>query len=190
MANPESNVSRSMTGVVVHQILVVEDDPATAALIKQILRVHKLNAEIAKDGGQAQSSFVMHKPDLVLLDIMLPGESGFEVCQRLKKTDREVPVVMLSAIDMSDARDLAERVGADAYLTKPVDPDLLISTIYEVAQDNWEQQHQGVSRVTTDEKRLRFYCACGKKFKVSPVHMGKRLTCPDCGETVTVPVRR
>jgi two-component system, OmpR family, response regulator len=169
---------------IAHQILLVEDDPDTAAFIKRFLEQRGFDVSIAKDGGQAQAMFVMRKPDFVILDLILPGESGFEVCQRFKLGEPAVPVLILSAIDMPDARALAERVGADGYLTKPFDPDELVANIHDIAEIVWERVHRDRPR---EPGRVRFSCICGKRFKVSSSHRGKSLTCPDCGEPLIVP---
>lgn len=174
----------NMPGAVAHQILVVEDDAACAASIRQILEAHRYRVTVAKDGGQAHSSFAMHRPDFVILDLILPGESGFEICERIKQLDEAVPVLILSAIEMPDARALAERVGADGYLTKPFNPEELLESIGTIAQTVWERTHLSHPRET---RRIRFSCRCGKRLKVSPVHRGRTLTCPDCGEPLIVP---
>jgi DNA-binding response OmpR family regulator len=171
-------------GAVAHQILVVEDEPETAASLKTLLEQNGYRVAIAKDGGQAQSTFVMFKPDFVILDLILPGESGFEICERMKQTNETIPVVMLSAIDLQEARVLADKVGADGYLTKPCEPAVLLDTIKAVAEEMWVRTHSGIPR---EERRIRFNCRCGKKFKVKPVHRGKTLTCPECGEPLLVP---
>ncbi len=176
----------STTGSVAHFILVVEDDEETATFLKELLERHKYRVAVAKDGGQAQATFVMRKPDFVLLDLILPGESGFEICQRMKSTNETVPILILSQIEMRDSRALADRVGADGYLTKPFDPNALLEKIEEIAQRNWRKTH---SNQPKEEKRIRFSCRCGKRFKVSPTHRGKKLTCPECGEPVEVPMR-
>ncbi|MCC7421988.1 MAG: response regulator [Planctomycetaceae bacterium] len=172
------------TEVVAHQILLIEDEPDQAATTKEILETHGFRVQIAKDGGQAQATFVMWKPDLVLLDVILPGESGFEVCERLKKTDKNVPVIMVTAIDLEDSRTLAERVGADSYITKPFSAEQLVKAIVSVSEQAWERVHQDHPR---EEGRVRFSCRCGKRFKVSVAHRGKAMTCPECGEPVIVP---
>lgn len=171
-------------GAVAHQILLVEDDADCAAAVKDLLECRGYKVSVARDGGQAQGTFVMRKPDFVILDLMLPGESGFEVCERLKHTDRTVPVMVLSAIDLPEARALAERVGADGYLAKPYDPEDLFIQIEQIAQRVWERTHLDSGR---EVGRVRFHCRCGKKFKVSAAHRGKSLTCPDCGEPLVVP---
>jgi two-component system, OmpR family, response regulator len=172
--------------VPVNLVLVVEDDPASAEHIKTHLEKHHVKVRIAKDGGQAQATFSMHKPDFVILDLILPGESGFEICERFKSADPSVPVLVISEMDREDSRELAERVGADAYLAKPLDPALLVETVREIADKVWRKTHGDPD---TDTTRIRFTCTCGKKFKVRSSHRGKTLTCPQCGEPLTVPRR-
>ncbi len=177
-------LNRSTPGAVAHRILLVEDDETTASSIKEFLERHDYSVVIARDGGQAQATFVMRKPDFVILDIILSTESGFEICERMKQTDENVPILMLSVIELEDSRSLAARVGADGYLTKPIDNNVLLRKIEEIAQIVWEKTHLDQPR---EERRIRFSCRCGKRFKVSPVHRGRTLTCPECGEPLIVP---
>jgi DNA-binding response OmpR family regulator len=170
--------------VTVNLVLIVEDDADSAQVTKLILEKHGMSVKIAKDGGQAQSFFVMQKPDFVILDLILPGETGFEICDRLKHSDDSIPVVILTAIDSDDSRALATRVGADEYLTKPVDPKRLVETIRRVAKTVWDRSRQTEPKETD---RIRFTCICGKKFRVSSAHKGRGMTCPQCGEPMTVP---
>lgn len=168
----------------INLVLVVEDDVESADLLKSILERQGLKVRVAKDGGQAQATFVMQKPDFVILDLILPGESGFEICERLKHTDDTVPILIVTAIESQESRDLADRVGADGYMTKPYELPLLKTKMQEVAKRVWERTHMDPE---PDPTRVRFNCSCGKKFKVSSSHKGKSLTCPQCGEPLTVP---
>ena len=172
--------------VPVNLVLLVEDDVESAKASKLILEHNGMSVKIAKDGGQAQSAFVMQKPDFVILDLILPGESGFEICDRLKHSDRTIPVLILTAIDSDDSRDLARRVGADEYLTKPVSGEELIDTIHRVAKNVWAKARNEEAEL---QDRVRFSCLCGKRFRVSSAHKGRAMTCPQCGEPMTVPHR-
>lgn len=174
--------------VIVKRILVVEDDRDEAEFLRTFLASKRYTVEIAKDSGQAHAAFTMHLPDFVILDVILPNEvSGFEVCERMKKDNPHVPVLMLSAIDMDDARSLAARVGADGYLTKPYDPDELYQQILTIAEEVWRRRHLG-SKADDDEK-VRFNCGeCGKRLKVKAAHRGRTLNCPRCGQPIVVPL--
>ena len=168
----------------VNLVLLVEDDVDSAKMTKLILEREGMTVKVAKDGGQAQSFFVMQKPDFVILDLILPGESGFEICDRIKHSDATIPVLIFSAIDSDESRSLAARVGADEYLTKPVEPERLVSTIRRVAKEVWSKTRLEEPK---DSDRIRFSCFCGKRFRVSTAHKGRSMTCPQCGETMTVP---
>lgn len=182
----DAGVDSRLTPAIVHRILVVEDEPDAAAAIKSLLEKRGYDAVVAKDGGQAHSMFVMRRPDFVILDLILPGESGFEVCERLKALERHVPILVLTAIEMDDARNLAKRVGADSYMTKPFEPEQLIARIKQTAEEVWARSRAEADS-TAGDSPVRFACRCGKRFKVARQHRGKTLTCPNCGEPVHVP---
>ena len=125
---------------VVHRILIVDDEDAVVESLSAILEGAGLDVVVARDGGQAHSAFTMRQPDFVLCDLKLAGnETGFEICERFKQANRRIPVVILTAIDLPRARRLAERVGADDYLTKPIDGDHLLARIREVADAVWRR---------------------------------------------------
>ncbi len=182
----DADIDPRMTQAIVHRLLVVEDDVETAVFLKALLEREKYEVTIAKDAGQAHSIFAMKKPDFVILDLILPGESGFEVCERLKTLEKFVPVLILSAIELEDSKILATKVGADAYMTKPFDPDELLAQIKQTSQEVWLRSRAERSE-SDDNKPVRFACKCGKRFKVARLHRGKTLTCPNCGEPVLVP---
>ncbi|MBM3968804.1 MAG: response regulator [Planctomycetes bacterium] len=181
---PFSHLESVSAGALAHHILLVEDDSAAADSLKALLEQHGYRVQVAKDGGQAHSAFRMRRPDFVITELILPGENGFELIDRMKRSDESVPILVLSAISLEDSRALSERLGADGYLTKPAAPDNLLAEIRDIVQRVWERTHLGGPK---EEKRIRFNCRCGKKFKVSPVHRGRTLTCTDCGAPLIVP---
>src|SRR5579872_4934199 len=153
----DADIDPRLTPAIVHRILVIEDEVDTAQFLKLLLEREKYDVTIAKDGGQAHSMFMMKKPDFVILDLILPGESGFEVCERLKTLERNVPVLILTAVELDDSKSLAARVGADAYMTKPFDPDELLLSIKQTAQEVWMRSHADGSDAD-DLKPVRFAC--------------------------------
>jgi len=187
MVAPDRFSNLGSVEVPVNLVLVVEDNPEDAQFIKSALESRKMSVRIAKDAGQAQTTMQMHQPDFIILDVILPGESGFEICERIKNREEKLPVLFYTAIDMDDARDLAVRVGADGYLTKPASAEELVAKVQEIAETVWRRDHLG--EADPDSERIRFTCTCGKRFKVSSSHRGKSLTCPQCGEPLTVPKR-
>ncbi|MEV4717437.1 response regulator transcription factor [Micromonospora noduli] len=100
------------------RVLVVEDERTIAESIAARLRAEGFTVEIAADGPSAVAQFRAGHPDLVVLDVMLPGFDGLEVCRRIQ-ADRPVPVLMLTARDDETDLLVGLAVGADDYLTKP-----------------------------------------------------------------------
>jgi DNA-binding response OmpR family regulator len=105
-------------GMTERRILVVEDERAIAESVAARLRAEGFVVETAGDGPSAVAAFRARPPDLVVLDVMLPGFDGLEVCRRIQ-ADRPVPVLMLTARDDETDLLVGLAVGADDYLTKP-----------------------------------------------------------------------
>src|SRR5215210_6642248 len=112
-------------------VLVVEDEPAIAEAVVSRLRSEGFDARSVGDGPRAVELCRQLRPDLVVLDLMLPGLDGLEVCRRIQ-ADRRVPVVMLTARD--DEADLVVglSLGADDYVTKPFSPRELVARVRAV----------------------------------------------------------
>jgi two-component system phosphate regulon response regulator PhoB len=113
------------------RILVVEDEPAIAELITLNLRHDGHEVQVAPSSHDAEAAVRAALPDLVLLDWMLPGESGVQLAQRWRRDarTRDLPILMLTA--RSDERDVVQGLdsGADDYLTKPFSPSVLVARI-------------------------------------------------------------
>jgi two-component system, OmpR family, response regulator RegX3 len=99
-------------------ILVVEDEVSLAETVAYNLQAEGFRVQVAHDGPMALARFRETKPDLVILDIMLPGLDGIEVCKRIRK-DSDVPVIMLTAKAREIDKVVGLEVGADDYVTKP-----------------------------------------------------------------------
>lgn len=127
-------------------VLVVEDEPVMNELVAEILRFHGFEARGVANGEEALEACRQSVPDAVLLDIMLPGISGYEVCHQLKcaRQTNLVPVVMLTALDRRDDQVRGIRVGADAYVTKPFDPEKLIATLRRTIEHVHQQAAGGL----------------------------------------------
>lgn len=182
-----NELQRDMTNLIVNRILVVEDDPELGQFLKTLLEENGYQVTIAKDGGQAHSSFNMHKPDFVILDLILPHESGFEVCEHMKQREHDVPILILTGIDSPESRHLAKRVGADGYLLKPCDSAELLELIKDISEELWEKEHLPAA-TGEKEERIHFLCPCGKRLKVRSKHRGRAMTCPACNEPLMVPL--
>ena len=100
-------------------ILVVEDDPSLRLGLQTTLRSAGFRTIVAKDGIEGMEAALSEKPDLVLLDVMLPGMNGFEICEELRKRDRELPIIMVTAKGEEHDKVRGLRLGADDYVVKP-----------------------------------------------------------------------
>jgi len=112
-------------------ILVVEDDRETRALIAKYLRSHACNVSTATDGREMARTMNDHRVDLVILDVMLPGEDGLSLCRKLR-AESQVPIIMLTARGEDVDRILGLEMGADDYLAKPFNPRELLARINAV----------------------------------------------------------
>lgn len=113
------------------KILIVDDDENIAELISLYLTKECFETQIAGDGESAITLTEAYNPDLILLDLMLPGIDGYEVCQRIRKT-RDVPIIMLSAKGEVFDKVLGLKMGADDYIMKPFDSNELVARVRAV----------------------------------------------------------
>ncbi|WP_055489160.1 response regulator transcription factor [Streptomyces sp. TP-A0356] len=113
------------------RVLVVDDDPTVAEVVSGYLERAGYVVDRAQDGPGALGRAAAHWPDLVVLDLMLPGMDGLEVCRRMR-AQGPVPVIMLTARGDEDDRILGLEVGADDYVTKPFSPRELVLRVESV----------------------------------------------------------
>jgi DNA-binding response OmpR family regulator len=113
------------------RILIVEDDTDIAALIAHYLEKSGYSAETLSDGGRALQSAKDAPPDLIILDLMLPGMSGLEICKALRADDRTaaLPIIMLTARGEESERIHGLDAGADDYVVKPFSPSELMARV-------------------------------------------------------------
>src|ERR1700709_1777418 len=101
------------------KVLIVEDDPAIREALREAISADGNDAVCAPDGGQAVRLFGEGKFDLVLLDLMMPILSGYDVCRKIREKNRIVPIIMLTAKGEEIDKVLGLELGADDYVTKP-----------------------------------------------------------------------
>ena len=108
------------------RILIVDDDENIAELISLYLNKECFDTRIAGDGETALTMVEEYNPDLILLDLMLPGMDGYEVCQQIRRT-HETPIIMLSAKGEVFDKVLGLKMGADDYIIKPFDSNEMVA---------------------------------------------------------------
>lgn len=116
------------------KVLVVDDEEFVRQLIQIKLRFCGLETIEAGNGVEAIEKAMSEKPDLILLDVMMPKMNGFEACQRLKghPETAQIPIVMLTARGDPSAKERGENAGALEYLTKPFSPQKLAERVLEI----------------------------------------------------------
>jgi two-component system, OmpR family, response regulator len=114
------------------KLLIVDDDPKIQKLMKQFLEQKEFTIFLAKDGPEMMSRLSEQSIDLIILDLMLPGDDGLTLCENLRLSGDQVPILMLTAIGEDEQRLKGFAVGADDYLTKPFNPDELLARIYAI----------------------------------------------------------
>jgi DNA-binding response OmpR family regulator len=108
---------------------MVEDDEKLVAAVSEYLLRNQIMVTAVFDGGFAVDTVSRVKPDLVVLDIMLPGLDGFDVCKQLRAAGHQMPILMLTARDEDFDRVIGLELGADDYLLKPIQPRVLLAHI-------------------------------------------------------------
>ena len=111
-----------------YRILIIEDDANIAKLIRFNLIQKGLECRYAGDGAAGIAEFLASKPDLILLDMMLPRMSGHDVCAKIRETST-VPIILMTAANSEEAEMAAFRSGADDFISKPFDITLLIARV-------------------------------------------------------------
>jgi DNA-binding response OmpR family regulator len=140
-------------------LLVVEDDPRVADFLLRGLQAEGYAVELARTGPDGLSLARSNAPDLLLLDLMLPGLSGLELCQTLRAEGRHVPVLMLTAMSQVEDRVKGLRLGADDYLTKPFAFEELLARIEALLRRGREQRPRAstlqVADLVLDRERMQ-----------------------------------
>jgi len=129
----------------VSTVLVVEDSLTDTEVLTRYLKQVGLTVVSVQSGEEAQARLGFLKPDLVILDVMLPGQSGFELCHSLKTNDdtKQIPVVICSSKATEVDKLWGSMLGADAYLTKPVDLQKLMPIVQQfISLGKWSQLAQ------------------------------------------------
>ncbi|MFC4563211.1 response regulator transcription factor [Nocardiopsis mangrovi] len=144
-------------------VLVIDDEPNIRDLVQAALRFHGFGVTTAETGGEGLGLARERRPDLILLDVLLPDITGFDVCRRLRDSGNDVPVIYLTARDTPSDTVTGLSLGGDDYVTKPFSVEALIARIHallrrarrdEHAADSARDEH-GVLRVADLELNER-----------------------------------
>ena len=116
------------------KILVVDDELHLIEMVQMRLEANGYEVITANDGEEGLEKAKSEKPDLILLDVMMPKMDGYEACSLLKNDEqlRKIPVVLFTGKAQEDFEDVGKKAGADAFITKPFDPPELLAKIEEL----------------------------------------------------------
>ena len=139
-----------MTDQEAWRILIVEDDQRLAELTREYLEGNGLHVAVEADGAQAAERIINERPDLVVLDLMLPGEDGLSICRKVR--DRyDGPILMLTARADDLDQVLGLEIGADDYVCKPVRPRVLLARIRALLR-----RREGIETAPAASKRIQY----------------------------------
>ncbi len=138
------------------RVLVVDDDPGTANLVRLYLERAGYAVDVAYDGVDALAKVKKQNPDLIVLDITLPGKSGLDICRRLR-SESDVSIIMLTAKVLEADKIKGFAMGADDYITKPFIPRELVDRVQAVMRRrNYDQLPTGPTHITRGKFTVDF----------------------------------
>src|SRR6185295_12850849 len=129
------------------KILICEDDPNLGMVLKNYLELNDYDVVLERDGRLGLAAFQREKFDICLLDVMMPNMDGFTVAEEIRNVDPDMPLFFLSAKTMKDDILTGYKLGADDYITKPFDSDVLLSKIKAVLKRNQELHEKQHSQI-------------------------------------------
>lgn len=156
------------------KILLVEDDANLGQVLKNYLELHEFVVELTRDGILGLAAFRREKFDLCILDVMMPNMDGFTLAEEIRNVDPDVPLFFLSARNMKDDLLTGYKLGADDYITKPFDSEVLLHKIKAVLKRNQDLQDKNPSQIEFKigkfnfNSKLRILEAEGKEITLSP----------------------
>jgi DNA-binding response OmpR family regulator len=172
-----------------HQILIVEDDPAILRGLKDNLEYESYTVFTARDGEEGYRLVHAHRPDLIVLDLMLPKMDGYELCQKIRGEGMTLPVLMLTARSEETDRVRGLDLGADDYITKPFSVPELLARIRAILRRS-KPSTVMPERIQFDDVMIDFTCFEAHKadavLKLSRKEFGVlRLLASRAGQVIT-----
>lgn len=137
-----------MESETIKQLLIVDDDEKISNLMQKFLAAYGYRVKIAASGQEMSNHMSVQTFDLIILDIMLPGDDGFELCRQVR-LNSNIPIIMLTAMGSDTERILGLELGADDYLTKPFNPNELLARIKAILR----RSGTGIDKLAVDDQR-------------------------------------
>ncbi|MDL1913792.1 MAG: response regulator transcription factor [Bergeyella sp.] len=154
------------------RILLVEDDQSLGIVLKDYLTINNFEVTLAPDGEKGLEEFTEREFDICILDVMMPKKDGFSLAEDIKKINRNMPIIFLTARNMREDVLKGYQLGADDYISKPFDTELLLYKIRAIIQrssnlENEDQEQFEMSNISFDSV-LRQLKIGDKTYKLSP----------------------
>ena len=151
------------------RVLVIEDDKKVASFLARGLREEGYAVDVANDGGDGAMKAHVYDYDLLLVDVMLPGKTGYEIVRDLRQGNRSTPVLMLTARDAPEDVVRGLDVGADDYLTKPFNFDELLARVRALVRRGGAQRLDRLAYADVELDRIRHVATrAGKPLDLTP----------------------
>lgn len=156
-----------------NKILLVEDDQSFGLVLKDYLMMNNYDVTLATDGEEGLKAFTEEEFDLCLFDVMMPKKDGFSLAEDVKKIDRNTPIIFLTAKNMREDILKGYQIGADDYITKPFDTELLLYKIKAILQrstnvETEEQEQFKISNTFFDSMLRQLKVNNEIEYKLSP----------------------
>ncbi len=158
------------------KILIVDDDSNIAELISLYLNKECYDTRIASDGEAALAAVPSYEPDLILLDLMLPGIDGYQVCREIR-SHQDTPIIMLSAKGEIFDKVLGLELGADDYMEKPFDSKELVARVKAVLR-RYQKKAPAQQAPASDEKSVSYPDLTISLTNYSVIYMGRHIDMP------------
>lgn len=157
-------------GEIMRKVLIIDDEPIISEAIQAYLTAHKYEIFLANDGETGYAFADHYRPDLILLDINMPREDGFSVCNRLKQNRNlsSIPIIILSVRAEEVDKIIGLEIGADDYVTKPVGMRELLARIKAVLRRS--SPYHSTALLTYGDVRIDFYRHCAY-YKSTDIHL-------------------
>lgn len=143
------------------KVLLAEDDRDFGNILSQYITISGFEVKLARDGKEALEFFSQDKPDLCVLDVMMPEMDGFTLGEKIKKARPEVPIIFLTAKSLKEDIIRGLKIGADDYITKPFDPEVLILRINNILRRTYSAMNDEFRISSTLLKFNTLELVCG-----------------------------
>ncbi|HOO97956.1 MAG TPA: response regulator transcription factor [Bacteroidales bacterium] len=144
------------------KVLLAEDDRDFGNILSQYVSINGFDVTLARDGMEAWELFQREKPDICVLDVMMPEMDGFTLGEKIKEKDPDIPLIYLTAKSLKEDIVRGLKIGADDYITKPFDPEVLILRINNILKRAYSSSNDEFSISDTVLKISSLELICGK----------------------------